>query len=111
MGRARSPSHKKTGIFFNLDAETYSTLQLVGLYDERWDVELNFKHLKTTLGMEILRGKTPQMVSKEIYIYLLAYNLPLSLMWKAGTTYGVPPLRLSLQGTGHPRAIILFRHY
>ncbi len=84
-----------------LDTETYPTLALVKLYDDRWDVELNFKHLKTTLGMEILRGKTPQMVRKEIYVYLLAYNLLRSLMWEAGTTYGVPPLRLSLQGTRH----------
>ena len=36
---------------------------------------------------------------KEIYVYLLAYNLLRTLMWEAGTTYGVPPLRLSLQGT------------
>ncbi|MBP5974043.1 hypothetical protein HW132_15160 [Brasilonema sp. CT11] len=50
----------------------------------------------TTLGMEILRGKTPHMVRKEIYVYLLAYNLLRSLMWEAGTTYGVPPLRCSL---------------
>lgn len=41
------------------------------------------------------------MVRKEIYVYLLAYNLLRSLMWSAGTTYGTPPLRLSLQGTRH----------
>ncbi len=84
-----------------LDTETYPTLELVRLYDERWDVELDLKHLKTTLGMEILRSKTPQMVRKEIYIFLLAYNLLRTLMWEAGTTYGVSPLRLSLQGTRH----------
>ncbi|WP_189523638.1 hypothetical protein [Nostoc sp. PA-18-2419] len=39
------------------------------------------------------------MVRKEIYIYLLAYNLLRCLMWSAGTTYGTPPNRLSLQGT------------
>ncbi|MFN6498725.1 MAG: hypothetical protein RMX65_017230 [Nostoc sp. DedQUE01] len=41
------------------------------------------------------------MVRKEIYVYLLAYNLLRSLMWSAGTTYITPPLRLSLQGTRH----------
>lgn len=41
------------------------------------------------------------MVRKEIYVYLLAYNLLRSLMWSSGTTYGTPPLRLSLQGTRH----------
>ena len=51
--------------------------------------------------MDVLRCKSPSMVRKEIYIYLLAYNLLRSLMWSAGTTYGTPPLRLSLQGTRH----------
>ena len=51
--------------------------------------------------MDILRCKTPSMVRKEIYVYLLAYNLLRGLMWSAGTTYTTPPLRLSLQGTRH----------
>jgi hypothetical protein len=82
-----------------LDAQAYSTFDLVKLYEFRWDVELDLKHLKTTLGMDILRSKTPAMVRKEIYVYLLAYNLLRSLMWEAGTVYGVLALRLSLQGT------------
>lgn len=82
-----------------LDTTTYPTLALLRLYGERWDVELNLKHLKTTLGMDILRGKSPQMVRKEIYVYLLVYNLLRTLMWSAGTTYATPPLCLSLQGT------------
>lgn len=84
-----------------LDTKTYPTLEIVRLYDKRWDVELDLKHLKTTLGMDVLRCKTPSMVRKEIYVYLLAYNLLRSLMWSAGTTYRTPPLRLSLQGTRH----------
>ena len=84
-----------------LDTKTYSTLKLVELYGKRWNVELDLRHLKTTLGMDVLRCKTPSMVRKEIYIYLLAYNLLRSLMLSAGTTYGTPPLRLSLQGTRH----------
>ena len=84
-----------------LDTTTYSTLELVRLYGKRWDVELDLRHIKTTLGMDVLRCKTPSMVRKEIYVYLLAYNLLRSLMWSAGTTYGTPPLRLSLQGTRH----------
>lgn len=84
-----------------LDEATYSTLAIVGLYGQRWDVELDLRHLKTTLGMDVLRCKTPPMVRKEIYVYLLAYNLLRSLMWSAGTTYNTPPNRLSLQGTRH----------
>jgi Transposase DDE domain len=84
-----------------LDTKIYSTLEVLKLYGERWHVEINLKHLKTTLGMEVLRCKTPQMVRKELYVYLLAYNLLRTLMWTAGTTYGSPPLRLSLQGSRH----------
>ena len=81
------------------DTGAYSTINLVKLYGFRWDVELDLKHLKTTLGMDILRSKSPAMVRKEIYAYLLAYNLLRTLMWEAATAYGVQPLRLSLQGT------------
>ena len=84
-----------------LDPKTYPALEIVRLYGERWNAEVDLKHLKTSLGMDILRGKTPQMVRKEIYVFLLAYNLLRGLMWSAGTTYGTPPLRLSLQGTRH----------
>ncbi len=84
-----------------LDTTVYPTLEILKLYGERWNVELNLKHLKTTLGMEVLRCKSPSMVRKELYVYLLAYNLLRSLMWSAGTTCGTAPLRLSLQGTRH----------
>ena len=63
-----------------LDTKTYSTLEIVGLYGQRWDVELDLRHLKTTLGMDILRCKTPSMERIEIYVYLLAYNLLRGLM-------------------------------
>jgi hypothetical protein len=55
--------------------------------------------LPETLLQKLFRQTA--MVRKEIYVYLLAYNLLRSLMWSAGTTYGTPPLRLSLQGTRH----------
>lgn len=82
-----------------LDTQAFPTYKLIELYHSRWNVELDLRHLKTSLGMDILRSKTPDMVRKEIYIYLLAYNLLRSIMWSAGTTHSTPPLRLSLQGT------------
>ncbi|MBH8563490.1 IS4 family transposase [Nostoc sp. CENA67] len=78
-----------------LDQEIYPRLKIVWLYYQRWQIELDLKHLKTTLGMDVLRCKTPSMVRKEIHVYLLAYNLLRSLMWTAGTTYNTPPNRLS----------------
>ncbi len=82
-----------------LDTLVYPTTEIMRLYGQRWDVELDLRHLKTTLGMDILRGKTPEIIRKEIYAYLLAYNLLRTVMWDAGTTHKVDPLRLSLQGT------------
>jgi hypothetical protein len=49
--------------------------------------------------MEMLRGKTPDMVRKEIYVHLMAYNLLRTVMWQAGKKAGVWPVRISLQGT------------
>lgn len=82
-----------------LDSKVYPTTEIMRLYGQRWQVELDLRHLKTTLDLDILRGKTPEIVRKEIYAYLLAYNLLRTVMWSAGTTHNVDPLRLSLQGT------------
>lgn len=60
---------------------------------------MNLKHIKTTLGMDILSCQTPEMVRKEIYVYLLAYNLLRSVMYDAAMTSGLNPIRLSLQAT------------
>lgn len=84
-----------------LDDNLYPATEIMRLYGLRWEVELDLKHLKSSLGMDILRSKTPALVRKEIYAYLLAYNLLRTVMWSAGTTHGVNPLRLSLQGARH----------
>ncbi len=57
-----------------LDTEIFSTSELIKLYGLRWHVELDLKHLKTSMGMDVLRSKTPCMVHKEIYAFFLAYN-------------------------------------
>ena len=81
-----------------LDPKRYPKSKLAELYRRRWEGEVNLKHVKTTLGMEMLRGKSPEMVRKEIYMHLLAYNLLRTLMWQAALKAGVEPLRVSLQG-------------
>jgi len=57
-----------------LDREAYSAEKLAGLYLKRWDVELFFRDIKTTMGMDILRCKTPEMIRKELLMYFIAYN-------------------------------------
>lgn len=99
-----SPGFRTTQVILAttlLDEKIYPATELLRLYGLRWEVELDLKHLKTCLGMDILRGKTPEIVRKEIYAHLLAYNLLRTVMWEAGTTYRVDPLRLSLQKTRH----------
>ncbi len=84
-----------------LDAQVYPVKELVKIYEFRWDVELDLRHIKTSLGMALLRGKTPEMVRKEIYVHLLAYNLLRTVMWQAGIAHAVDSLRISLQETRH----------
>ncbi len=82
-----------------LDAIEYPSSKILALYDARWEVEVNLRHVKTTLGMDILSCQTPAMVRKEIYVYLLAYNLLRLVMYQAGTTFNRIAIRLSLQAT------------
>lgn len=72
---------------------------LKALYRERWHVELDFRHIKTTLGMEMLSCKTPSMAQKEIWVYLLAYNLIRLMMAQAATLADCLPRALSFKHT------------
>src|SRR5699024_3520353 len=49
--------------------------ELKALYARRWQIELDFRQIKTTLNMERLSCRTPAMNEKEMWVYLLAYNL------------------------------------
>ncbi|HEY9880894.1 MAG TPA: IS4 family transposase [Leptolyngbyaceae cyanobacterium] len=103
------------------DPNTYSKTQLAALYGLRWQVEVNLKHLKTTLTMDMLKARSPAMVRKEIWVHLMAYNLLRDLMWQAATDPQQDPLRLSLKGTqqafNHWRPLLanaqppIFPHY
>lgn len=72
---------------------------LEALYRERWHVELDLRHIKTTLGMERLSCKTPAMAQKEIGVYLLAYNLIRLMMAQAATLADCLPRALSFKHT------------
>jgi putative transposase len=58
-----------------LDAREYNADDVINLYGKRWHVELDIRSLKTTLGMNELRCKTPFMLEKEIWAHILGYNL------------------------------------
>src|SRR3990172_7100885 len=72
---------------------------LKALYRERWHIELDLRHIKTTLGMETLSCKTPAMAQKEIWVYLLAYNLIRLMMAQAAVWSACLPRALSFKHT------------
>lgn len=82
-----------------LDRDAYPAEALAHLYVCRWGVEVAFAHLKTTLGMDVVRGKSPEMVRKEVWTHMIAYNLVRMLIWEAAKHRGVEPERLSFKGT------------
>jgi len=82
-----------------LDPVAYPAPQLIGLYARRWHLELALRHLKTTMGMELLRCQSPAMAEKELLAYLVAYNLIRCLMAQAVAQAGVAMERLSFKGT------------
>jgi hypothetical protein len=69
------------------------------LYLQRWHVELDLRNIKATLGMGVLSCKTPEMIHKEIAVYLLAYNLLRYLMLQAALLANIQPRQLSFKHT------------
>ena len=82
-----------------LDAQTYSAEALGQLYFRRWAIELFFRDLKTTLGLDVLRCQTPALVRKEIVMHAIAYNLIRALMQDIAHRHHVGVHRLSFKGT------------
>ena len=82
-----------------LDPELYPAGELAALYARRWRLELCLRDLKTTLGMEQLRCKTPEMAEKELLAYLVAHNLVRCLMAEAVAAHQVELERVSFKGS------------
>jgi hypothetical protein len=82
-----------------LDTEEITKDDLAQLYRARWNAELDLRSLKQTMQMEILRCKTPELVRKEIWTHLLAYNLIRTIIAQAATKHGIEPRSISFKGT------------
>lgn len=81
-----------------LDADAYPAAALAALYRARWHAELDLRSLKGALGMDVLRCQSPEMVRKEFWMHLLAYNLIRAVMARAAQELGCPPRELSFAG-------------
>jgi hypothetical protein len=77
------------------DAKRYSARALARLYAKRWQVEINLRHLKQTLKMDVLRCTTFVGVMKELQMFVVAYNLVRRVMVEAGQKQRVEPNRIS----------------
>jgi hypothetical protein len=81
-----------------LDSELYPKEELADLFFNRWQIELRLRDIKTMLGMDILRTKTPDRVRKELWMFLATYNVLRTLMYTAAQQAAVPVARVSFQG-------------
>ena len=77
------------------DAKAYPLKELAKLYHARWEIETNFRYLKTTLGMDTLHCKSPDGVMKELWMYVLVYNRVRRVMLDEARRLGVKPSRVS----------------
>jgi hypothetical protein len=82
-----------------LDAKRYPAEELAELYFKRWDVELFFRDIKTTMGLDILRCRTPEMIRKEILMYFIAYNCIRRLMYEAAEEADLEVRVVSFKGS------------
>ena len=82
-----------------LDNKKYPGYALAELYRKRWMAELFLRDIKTTMRMDNLRCKTPEMIQKELTIFIIAYNLIRSLIWKAAKNKGLDPYHISFAST------------
>lgn len=84
-----------------LDAELYPLEALADLYATRWRVEVDLRHLKQTMGMDILRCETVDGIEKELTMYALTYNLVRMVMAEASRRQGVDVERISFADALH----------
>ena len=79
-----------------LDAAAYPAEEVAMLYFRRWLVEVNFKHIKITMKMDVLRCEAVDGVLKELAIFALVYNLVRSVTTEAARAQGVAPERIGV---------------
>lgn len=82
-----------------LDARAVSQEELSQLYAKRWNVELDLRNIKTTMGMDVLNCQSSEMNIKQLWVHLLAYNVIRLLMAQAACHAGVAPRSLSFKHT------------
>jgi DDE family transposase len=78
-----------------LNPRRYPARKLAQLYAARWEIELNLRHIKITMGLDVLKCKTVPGVLKELSVFVLVYNLVRTVMLEAARRQKVKPNRIS----------------
>jgi len=82
-----------------LDSQSYPAEEILCAYLRRWRLEMCLDDLKTSLRMEALRSRSPEMAQKELYTRLIAHNLIRCTMIQAATEHQVALERISFKGS------------
>lgn len=82
-----------------LDPQAYPAQQILEAYLRRWRLEMCLDDLKTTLGLESLRARSPEMAQRELWTRLIAHNLVRCTMAQAAAEHNVPLARISFKGS------------
>ncbi len=82
-----------------LDEKEFPDSAIAELYGLRWQIELHYRQIKTNLALDVLRGLSPAIIKRELWMHALAYNLVRALMLESALTHAVPVARLSFKGT------------
>ena len=82
-----------------LDPQKYPAAALAELYRARWNIELRYREIKTTMGAEVLRCKSPAMIEKELCMNAIGYNLIRCVMQEAAQRHHVELGRMSFKGS------------
>ena len=82
-----------------LDSREFPASDIAGLHLRRWNIELFFRNIKTTMGMDILSCRSPGMIEIELWMYVIAHNLVRALMMESALRSDTPISRISFKGT------------
>ncbi len=81
-----------------LDRTAFPDHAIAELYGQRWQVELHYRQIKTNLSLDVLRGLSPRMIERELWMHAIAYNLIRALLHQAASLHAIPIERLSFKG-------------
>jgi Transposase DDE domain len=94
----RNGKHEKAIVVSTITDPSVPQQELSDLYLKRWNAELDLRSIKQSMHLDVLRCKTPEMIAKEIWCHLLAYNLLRGVMTESAKRNAVEPRQLSVKG-------------